>query len=118
MNEQTVPIPTTPSRTAPENLEAGAATFRERGQVYGKSYIKFGGVMSELFPNGLWIDSRDTASHVRLGIMVQIIGKLTRYAEQMTRGGHRDSAHDMMVYSAMLEEVTEEPKELTSHAKV
>ena len=98
------------TRTVAENLEAGAATFREHDAVYGPSYIRFGGVMDELFPDGLEISPRDVRSYIRLGVLVQIVSKISRYAESMTSGGHKDSAHDIMVYGAILEQVTLEPK--------
>ena len=42
----------------------------------------------------------------RLGVFVQCISKVARYASSLPKGGHLDSAHDLMVYAAMLEEVT------------
>lgn len=92
---------------APENLEAGAKTFRERNAIYGDNYLEFGKVCSAMFPNGLHIGAGDHKSFSRLGIFIQCISKLTRYAGNLEPGGHQDSAHDLMVYAAMLEEVTE-----------
>ena len=89
------------------NLEAGAETFRQRNEAYGDSYLTFGAVMTAIFPRGLNIDSGDVDAFNRLGIYVQIISKCCRYAKSIAEGGHADSAHDIMVYGAMLEEVTE-----------
>lgn len=91
---------------APDKLEAGAATFRERNAVYGDNYLSFGAVMVGLFPDGLKVEAGDLESFQRLGILVQCVGKLGRYSNTLPRGGHQDSAHDLMVYAAMLEEVT------------
>lgn len=88
------------------NLEAALGTFKERNEKYGNSYLTFGNVMASLFPHGLNIAAGDIASLNRLGIYVQIISKCCRYANSLADGGHEDSAHDIMVYGAMLEEVT------------
>ncbi len=91
---------------ASDNLEAGAKTFLERNATYGNSYLTFGAVMAALFPRGLNIDAGNVDGFNRLGIYVQIVSKCCRYATSIADGGHADSAHDIMVYGAMLEEVT------------
>lgn len=91
---------------APDHLERGAATFRERNALYGDNYLEFGKAMDACFPKGLQIVSGDVESYNRLGIFVQCLAKLTRYGQNLVEGGHKDSAHDLMVYAAMLEEVT------------
>lgn len=98
------------SSKATDNLEAGAATFRQRNKKYGDSYLSFGAVMAILFPKGLNIKPGDVESFNRLGVYVQVISKACRYATTLTAGGHQDSAHDIMVYGAMLEEVTKDEK--------
>jgi hypothetical protein len=87
---------------APDLLAAGAETFRARNAVYGDNYLQFGALMLALFPKGLHITTE--AEFTRLGLLVQCAGKLSRYANNPQ--GHQDSAHDLMVYAAMLEEVT------------
>lgn len=89
---------------ASELLEAAAATWRQRNALYGDNYKRFGAVMVALFPNGLTLDTVDDFN--RLGVFVQCVSKLSRYAENISRGGHQDSAHDLAVYAAMLEELT------------
>lgn len=91
---------------ADELLAAGAETFRERNALYGNSYHSFGEVMAALFPAGLHIEPGDVAGFNRLGVFNMIVSKMCRYAEQFPAGGHTDSAHDTMVYGAMLEELT------------
>jgi hypothetical protein len=95
-----------PRPRAPENLEQGAVTFRGRNAIYGDNYLAFGAMMAAMFPDGLSIAEGDTDSFNRLGIFVQCLAKVSRYAVSLTSGGHEDSAHDLMVYGAMLEEVT------------
>jgi hypothetical protein len=95
-----------PKGRAPDNLDRGAATFRERNATYGDNYLRFGEVMAAVFPEGLAIDAGDVAGFNRLGVLIQCISKLTRYTQNFAAGGHLDSAHDLMVYAAMLEELT------------
>jgi hypothetical protein len=92
--------------TVPEILEQMAKTFRERAAIYGPSYMRFGQIAAALWPDGIPSGSYEELN--RLGIIVQIIGKLVRYAA--VPGGHKDSAHDMAVYAAMLESITEGEK--------
>lgn len=90
---------------APRRLEAAAATFRQRNALYGDNWLHFGVAMKGIFPDGLRCDTVDDWN--RLGIIVQCVAKLTRYGIQFAAGGHLDSAHDMCVYAAMLEELTD-----------
>ena len=89
---------------ADEILENGAQTFRDRRPIYGENYRNFGKVMMGYFPEGLTIETEEEWN--RLGLFVMGVHKDTRYATMFKRGGHVDSAHDGMVYNAMLEEVT------------
>ena len=88
--------------TAIENLEKALETYRERNKLYGDNYKHFGEVMCALFPKGLRLYT--THDWNRFGVLIQIISKLTRYT-QIPLVGHQDSIHDMIVYSAMLEEL-------------
>jgi hypothetical protein len=88
----------------PEILMVAAQTFKERNAQYGDNYKKFGSIMRSLFPDGLNISSEDEWN--RIGLFVQLVSKTTRYAANMDKGGHEDSAHDACVYAAMLQEMT------------
>lgn len=90
-------------RSVPEMLMEAAETYKQRQAIYGYNYLQFGHVMMALFPNGITIEDIDTWN--RLGIFVQMITKVTRYASQMGEGGHDDSLLDLSVYSQMLREV-------------
>lgn len=76
---------------------------RERAEVYGDAYLKYGPVMRALFPDGLTLKS--DYDFVRMGIITQCVNKLMRYCEQFESGGHLDSARDLGVYGAMLASV-------------
>jgi hypothetical protein len=89
-------------QTVPEIMRSMAQTFEERNKVYGASYLKYGNVMTALYPDGLTLKAIDDFN--RFGVLSMIVSKLTRYTANET--GHKDSAHDMAVYAAMLEELT------------
>lgn len=93
--------------TPPDTLEAAAALYRERNKLYGDNYKRFGPIMALLFPDGLTLKTAEDFG--RFGILVQVIAKQTRYAENFTRGGHEDSLDDTIVYAAMLKELDEKP---------
>jgi hypothetical protein len=88
-------------------LEQSAATFAERHAVYGDNYKKFGEVCMPML-SGIKIEHAGDFN--RLGILVQIISKLTRYCENFNRGGHDDSLNDLAVYTTMLRELDAEAK--------
>lgn len=77
--------------------------YQDRRQQYGDSYLMFGGVMSALFPEGVTISSDQ--DFAKLGILVQIIGKITRYTNHFPSGSHSDSLQDIAVYALLLDEV-------------
>jgi hypothetical protein len=95
-----------------KTLKGGIETLMGRrmqyGDKYGDVYKQFGPVMMALFPQGIHIDTNDMAitSATKLGVIVQIVTKLMRYCASLDEGGHKDSAHDLMNYSAMLESIT------------
>lgn len=91
-------------KTIIDELEDMHKTASERASVYGDSYLRFGNVARGLWPNGLHVESKEDFD--RLGVVVQIISKLVRYTG--TEHGHKDSAHDLAVYGAMLSTITEE----------
>ena len=101
------PPPKAPTaKRAPDFLEAGAETFRQRNAVYGDTYLEFGRMCAAIFPDGIHVEPGDVDGFNRLGVFVQALSKIARYAANANKGGHQDSAHDLMVYAAMLEEVT------------
>lgn len=99
-------LPPAKAKRAPDFLEAGAETFRQRNAVYGDTYLEFGRMCAAIFPDGIHVKANDVAGFNRLGVFVQALSKIARYAANANKGGHQDSAHDLMVYAAMPEEVT------------
>jgi hypothetical protein len=85
-------------------LKAKADLFLERNRIYGDNYKRFGAIFSMIM-QGQNLDTSNPSDMCRLGILVQIVGKVTRYGENFNRGGHDDSLDDIAVYSLMLKEL-------------
>lgn len=87
-------------------LRAAAFTFEQRNAVYKDNYKKFGAALLSLFPDSTipQISNADDAN--RLNLITDCLCKLQRYCYSFNKGGHKDSARDLMVYAAMLEENT------------
>lgn len=96
--------------SVPNILDQAARTFEERSKTYGDNYKRFGAAFLALFPNNTIPAISSKADADRLQLLMQILNKCTRYAENLTRGGHTDSARDICVYAAMLEEMTHEQR--------
>lgn len=80
-------------------LEEMAATFKERGAIYGDNWKRIGKVMFELF-GGEPFNPKTPEDYLRLNLLELIVMKVTRLAA--TDIAHYDSALDIGVYSAML----------------
>jgi hypothetical protein len=86
-----------------ENLKRALATREERKALYKDAHIRHGYVMAALYPDGIRLNSPD--DFARFGAVSMIVSKITRYTTHPELG-HPDSAHDLIVYAAMLEELT------------
>lgn len=93
------------ARSPADCLEAGVALFRQRNKTYREAYIAFGDVMAALYPEGINISGADRFAE--LGILVQIVSKITRMTGNKDLAIHRDSVSDLKVYAAMLESLLE-----------
>lgn len=91
------------TKTVPDTLREAAEIYQQRAAMYGDNYLMHGYVMQGLFPNGITLQTVDDFN--RYGIFVQMVSKLSRYANMFTRGGHYDSLDDNTVYSQMLREI-------------
>jgi len=74
-------------------------TFKERNKIYGDNWKRIGCVLEALFPDGVTI--KTAKEHNRYHLFMMIMVKITRLST--TNINHIDSAHDIAVYSAMLE---------------
>lgn len=89
--------------TVPEMLRNAAKIYEERNKLYGDNYKRFGWIMNTLFPDGINLSHPEDFN--RFGIFVQMVSKLTRYAQNFEKGGHSDSLDDLAVYAMMLREL-------------
>lgn len=96
-----------PKKFVPEALRKAAAIYEERNKLYGDNYKNFGKLLAALFPDGISIASAQdpVAAGNRLGVLIQILSKITRYCENFNTGGHADSLDDLAVYAMMLREL-------------
>lgn len=87
---------------AAEILAAAADTFRERNAKYKDNYQKVGAVMAALFPDGVQLRTAD--DHNFYHLFELMIVKLTRFVNSGLT--HADSIHDLAVYAAMCESLS------------
>lgn len=83
-----------------------AQVFANRNATYGDNWESAGAFLKTLFPEGVKLSSLD--DFVRIGVLVQVAAKLTRYAENWDKGGHTDSLNDLSVYAQILEYIDEQ----------
>lgn len=92
--------------TVPGILREAAATYEQRNPLYGDAYKHYGSAMMAFFPQGLFINEPEDWN--RFGLFSMMVSKMTRIANNITVGGHRDSSLDLSVYAAMMTELTEQ----------
>jgi hypothetical protein len=92
---------------APDHLESGAKTFRERNLLYGDNYLNTGKLLNQMFPMGLELKNEKDWDFICALLNCQM--KLLRAAVHYSIKGeaHADSIHDLMVYASMMAEITE-----------
>lgn len=87
-----------------KELRSKADLYKQRNEIYGDNYHRFGPIFSLLMDNQS-LNVRSTHDMTRLGVLVQIVSKITRYCETFNVGGHDDSLDDLAVYAMMLKEL-------------
>jgi hypothetical protein len=93
---------TTRGDSVPRLLAAAAELYAEKNRVYGDNYLHFGHIMSGLYPEGVELTTEQ--DWTRMGIILNLVTCLSRYCHAPR--GHVDSARDLTVYAAMLQELT------------
>jgi hypothetical protein len=96
-------------KTVPEMLRDAAEIYEQRNTVYGDNYKNFGKWVNGLFPHGIMAFGEHDIN--RLGVLVQILSKLSRYVQNFGDGGHKDSLDDLVVYVMMLQELDNERRQ-------
>ena len=85
--------------SAADILAEMAKTYKQRNGQYKDNYVVVGQLMAVLFPTGVVL--RTPSDFERWHLFELLVVKLTRYTQVGLT--HRDSIHDLAVYSAMLE---------------
>lgn len=94
-------VPLKPMPYVASELVDKAKLFAQRAAVYGNNFVRFGPIMAQLMATQK-LDPTSEKDMARFGIFVQVVSKVTRYAENFNRGGHDDSLDDIAVYAMML----------------
>lgn len=92
--------------TVPDRLAKLGGLFNSRNLTYGDAYKRFGPIMANMFPDGVTLKTEEDFN--RFGILIHLIGKMTRYAASFDGEGHSDSLDDISVYAQMLQELDDE----------
>ena len=99
---------------AGELLKEAAKLYAEKNKEYGGTYKQHGEIMKALFPHGLTIETVGEFNYYHLLVLITV--KLVRCTNSFHRGSiHQDSAHDMGIYSFMLEEIGEGLSDENNH---
>lgn len=99
-------------QTPAEIMRESADIQESRDAEYGSAYKRHGPGVAPLFPDGVLLMTE--LDHTRFAIFTLVFGKLTRYAANFSTGGHKDSLSDLIAYTAMLQEMDEEQRQLTA----
>jgi hypothetical protein len=93
-------------KEAPDFLRIAEEIWKQRQTHYGSSYQKGGAIYKAFFPDGITLETEE--DFARFATFVMIVSKLNRYSQSITNGGHMDSANDLINFSAILSEFTEQ----------
>ena len=83
-------------------LHTMADTFEERNKVYGDNYKVVGELMAKMYPDGVTLKTPDDFN--RWHLFELMVVKLSRFTQSGLT--HKDSIHDLAVYAAMVESLT------------
>lgn len=89
--------------TAGDILAKAAEIFKAKGEEYGNSYHEFGPILKALYPDG--IELKTTEQMNRFAVFSLMLVKIQRYSHHFLDDGHKDSLDDLIVYTAMLQEL-------------
>jgi hypothetical protein len=94
-------------KTVQDTLKEASDIYTERSLQYGNIYKDVHGkVLSALFPLG--VELKTELDYTRWCSINAIVAKLARYANNWSKGGHKDSLLDLINFCAMLNEVDDE----------
>lgn len=96
------------STPVPDRLAKLGDTFRARNSTYGDTFLRVGGVMASMFPDGLTLKTIDDWN--RFSLFHHVVDKVLRYANRFQDGGHNDSMDDVSIYAQILRKVDDDLK--------
>lgn len=96
-------------KRVPEMLREAADIYQQRNAIYGDNYKHAGEVLLGLFPRGVVIQTAEEFN--RFHLINHMLGKLSRYCQNLKNGGHADSLDDLSVYAMMARECDREDKD-------
>jgi len=88
-----------------EILDDASKLFESRNAEYGNAYKSQAHIMHLLLGP---IELKTVDDFERFTRISAMIAKLNRYAKNFEKGGHHDSARDLVVFAAMLQELHED----------
>jgi hypothetical protein len=83
-------------------LEKAAEFFIEKNAGYGDAYKRQPKILFEMLGK---IELNNVDDYERFLRVTSVITKLNRYCTSFKEGGHLDSAADLVIFSAMLQEL-------------
>ena len=91
-----------------KSLQDITELFKERNNAYNTesgidAYKMHGDVMLSFFPEGITLNTSEDFG--RMAIFDMLAGKMLRYANNFSYGGHSDSLNDISVYAQMLNDL-------------
>lgn len=89
-------------KTPAEILMDAAELFEKKNKEYGDGYSSFSELMFQLLGP---VELKTVEDFKRFNRIGSIMGKVNRYAKNFSKGGHEDSATDLVVYAAILKEL-------------
>tara|TARA_R110000751_G_scaffold8688_4_gene33778 strand:+ start:3429 stop:3749 length:321 start_codon:yes stop_codon:yes gene_type:complete len=88
------------SQNAGARLKGLAKIFIDRSKLYKDGYTRNGEILKALFPKGIDQNNEDDLN--RYVLVVYMVTKMVRYADNFEKGGHEDSLDDLAVYAQIL----------------
>lgn len=83
-----------------ERLKNLSEIFKERDKVYKDNYKNVGNVFSSMFPDGVFLRTKEEFNRFYLFMMV--VHKLTRASKTFPLKLHADSLDDLSIYAQLL----------------
>lgn len=90
------------TKSVPQALRDLGELYEERNKLYKNNYLNFGKMIKGMIPDGVELKTEEDFN--RFALFMQLVHKCSRYAHNLTNGGHDDSLDDLSVYSQMLRE--------------